>query len=232
MNQFWIFAIFIAVLIGVAIVAMVAAAKRRRALAELAQRLGFTFEPDTHDGDAASVTYDGFDPFGRGRSRSASNILRGRRGEIEFELFDYRFTTGSGKNKKTHRYGIAAATVPVQFRSMTLRPAGLFDKVASLAGFDDINFESEEFSRRYHVSCDARQFAYDVIHPQMIEYLLSCPRRHWQLRGHVVLIHKSGSFDAREIEELIRVVEGFMARIPAYVRQDATARPRHPTIDG
>src|SRR5688572_9636987 len=224
MNQLWIFAIFIAVLIGVAIISMVAAAKRRKALEELAARIGFTFDADAEDGDSPADTYDGFDPFGRGRARRASNVLRGRRGATNWELFDYRFTTGGGKNKKTHRYGIAAATVPVRFRNMTLRPEGVFDKVASLAGFDDINFESEEFSRRYHVSCDERKFAYDVIHPQMIEFLLRCPRRHWQLRGHVVLLHKSGSFDAREMEEMLGMVDGFLERIPAYVREDVAPR--------
>src|SRR5688572_21118669 len=135
MNQLWIFVIFIAIAIGVIVIALVAAAKRRKALAELAQRIGFTFEADADDGDAAAARYGGFDPFGRGRSRRASNLLRGRRGDVEFELFDYRFTTGSGKNKRTHRYGIVAAHVPMHFHQLRIRPEGIFDKLVSFAGF-------------------------------------------------------------------------------------------------
>ena len=220
MNQLWIFAIFIAVVIGVIAFSMVAAAKRRKALAELAQRIGFTFEADAYDGDAAAERYDGFDPFGRGRARRASNVLRGRRGDAEFELFDYRFTTGSGKNKKTHRYGIVAAHVPMHFTNLRIRPEGIFDKIVSRAGFDDINFESHEFSARYHVACDDRQFAYQLIHAQAIEHLLRCPPLHWQLRGGVIVLRRTGAFKPEDMRRAIESVEGFMKTIPPFVRED------------
>jgi hypothetical protein len=224
MNQLWVFGIFVAVLIGVAVISVVAAAKRRRALEELARRFGFTFEADAYDGDTAAARYAGFDPFGRGRSRRASNLLRGRRAEIEFELFDYRFTTGSGKNKKTHRYGIVAAHVPMRFTSMRIRPEGVFDKLVAFAGFDDINFESHEFSARYHVSCDDRQFAYHLIHAQAIEHLLRCPPLHWQLGGGVIVLHRSGAFKPDELPRAVEAVEGFMKTIPAFVREDVARR--------
>lgn len=225
MNQLWFFIIFIVVLLAVAIWSVVAASKRRQALAEVAGGLGFDFDPDAHDGDSIAYRYSTFDPFDRGRARRASNVMRGRRGELEFELFDYRFTTGSGKNKKTHRYGIAAAHGPVRFRSLQIRPEGLFDKLASFAGFDDINFESHEFSARYHVSCDDRQFAYQVIHPQAIEHLLGCPPLHWQMRGEVVVTHRSGAFKPEEIGRVVESVEGFLRTIPPFVRNDMAVRP-------
>ena len=224
MNQLWFFVIFAAVLIAIAIWSAVAAAKRRAALGEVARQLGFEFDRDSLDGDSIAHRYPSFDPFGRGRARRASNVLRGRRGELEFELFDYRFTTGSGKNKRTHRYGIAAAHVPVRFRSLRIGPEGIFDKLASFAGFDDINFESHEFSARYHVSCDDRQFAYQIIHPQAIEHLLRCPPLNWQMNGDVIVIHRSGAFKSDEIPRVVESVEGFVRMVPGFVRSDANAR--------
>ena len=220
MNQLWLLVIFAAVLMAIVIWSAVAAAKRRKALGEVARRLGFDFDPDAHDGDAIAGRYPNFDPFGRGRARRASNVLRGRRGDVEFELFDYRFTTGSGKNKRTHRYGIAAARVPVRFRSLRIRPEGIFDKLASFAGFDDINFESHEFSARYHVACDDRQFAYQLIHPQAIEHLLRCPPLNWQMNGTVIVIHRSGAFKPEEIPRVVESIEGFVRMVPAFVRKD------------
>jgi len=225
MNQLWFFGIFIVVLLALAIWSVVAAAKRRTALGEVARQLGFEFDRDAHDGDAVAHRYHAFDPFDRGRARRASNVLRGRRGELEFELFDYRFTTGNGKNKRTHRYGIAAAHVPVRFRPLRIRPEGIFDKLASFAGFDDINFESHEFSARYHVSCDDRQFAYQVIHPQAIEHLLRCPPLHWQMNGNVIVIHRSGAFKPDEIPRVVESAEGFVRMVPNFVRSDVNARP-------
>jgi hypothetical protein len=57
----------------------------------------------------------------------------------------------------------------------------------------------------------------------MIEYLMTCPPRHWQLGGHVVLVHQSGSFKPQQVEEVMAMVDGFVERIPAYVREDAAA---------
>ncbi len=224
MNQLWVFAIFAAVLLGIAAFSIVASAKRRKALEELARRLGFSFESDSFDGDTAAAQYHGFDPFGRGRARRASNLLRGRRGDVEFELFDYRFTTGSGKNKKMHRYGIIAARVPMHFTKLRIRPEGVFDKLVAFAGFDDINFESHEFSARYHVACDDRQFAYQLIHPQAIEHLLRCPPLHWQLSGGVIVLHRSGAFKPEDMPRAMEAVEGFMKTIPPFVREDHARR--------
>jgi hypothetical protein len=227
MNQLWFFVIFVAVVLALIIWSAVAATKRRKALGEVARRLGFDFDPAGLAGDAIACRYESFDPFGRGRARRAANVMRGRRGDVEFELFDYRFTTGSGKHKKTHRYGIAAAQVPVRVRApLRIRPEGLFDKLASFAGFDDINFESHEFSARYHVSCDDREFAYQLIHPQAIEHLMRSPPLYWQLIGDVILIHCSGAFKPDEIARVIESIEGFVRTIPAFVRSDIPARAR------
>jgi hypothetical protein len=219
-EQLWIFGIFIAIVIVGIIVAYYAAERRRKELADLAQRIGFDFDPNSDEAEGAYASYGGFAPFGRGGSRKSYNLLRGTRGQIAFELFDYRFTTGSGKNKQTHRYGIVAARAPMHFHELQIRPEGFFDKLASFAGFDDINFESNEFSARYHVSCADRQFAYAIIHPQMIEFLLACPPHHWQLNGGVILIHRRGRFSPSELRHIISVIEKFVALIPPFVRED------------
>ena len=39
-------------------------------------------------------------------------------------------------------------------------------------GFDDIDFESNEFSKRYSVKSKDKKFAYDFCNAQMIDYLL------------------------------------------------------------
>lgn len=217
MESYWVF-IFIALIVVVGfVIAHLAAEKRRKDLAELAERAGLFFSAYTDD---VHSIYYGFTPFGSGSGRRSTNLLHGQRGEVRWQIFDYRYTTGSGKNRKTHHYGIAAAHVPLRLKRLAIRPEGWFDKIASMVGFDDINFESEEFSRQYHVSCSVRKFAYDLIHPQMIEFLLTCQRRHWQMEGDVVLLHKSGRFSAYELEEVLTMVEGFVQRIPPYVRQD------------
>ena len=53
-----------------------------------------------------------------------------------------------------------------------LRREGLFDRMAGALGFDDIDFESVEFSRRFHVKSSDKRFAYDLIDAGMMQFLL------------------------------------------------------------
>ena len=84
--------------------------------------------------------------------RRSSNLLEGTRNGVRWAAFDYRYSTGSGKNRRTHHWGVVLARVELSFPRAIIRPEGFLDSIASLAGFDDINFESEAFSRHFHVS--------------------------------------------------------------------------------
>jgi hypothetical protein len=221
MNGLLIILVVGAIMVGLIVFGHLAAKKRREELFKLATRLGLQFDPDSYD---VHDDFDGFSPFGVGSSRRSSNLLHGRLGEIEWEIFDYKYTTGSGKNKSTHHVSIVAAAVPIMLPRMTIRPEGLFDKIVSIAGFDDINFESEEFSRRFHVKCADRKLCYDLIHPQMIEFLLSSGPAHWQFAGTNILITASGHLAAADIERNMRMIEGFVERIPQYLKQERGLR--------
>jgi len=225
MQPFLFIALFIVVIGGLTAYSFYASHKRQQALMALASQLGLMFAPD-----AGGVEYKyeglGFTPFGRGNSRRSSNLIHGPLENLEWEIFDYRFTTGSGKNRTTHHYGIVAARIGVVLPQLQIRPEGFFDKLVEMTGFGggDINFESEQFSRRYHVSGSDRRKAYDVMHPQMIEYMLALPAMHWQMKGDVLTIVKRGRFDAPELSAVMRAMGGFVERIPEYVRQDARLR--------
>ena len=46
------------------------------------------------------------------------------------------------------------------------------DRVSAALGFDDIDFESAEFSRKFYVLSSNKQFAYNVISPAVMDHLL------------------------------------------------------------
>jgi hypothetical protein len=203
--------------LGVAIAALLSNIRRQKELAAFALQNGFSFV--AHAGDHHEQ-FEAFEPFDNGHSRRSSNLIHGRRGSIEWEMFDYKYTTGSGKNKQTHHYGVILARIDVVLSRMRIRPEGFFDKLAGFVGFDDIDFESDEFSRRFHVSADDRKFAYDLIHPKMMEYLMAAPPANWQLGSRIAMITRSGRYKAEELSGLMSLIDGFVERIPQYVRQD------------
>ncbi len=171
--------VVIVAVIGGAILAHLAAKKRREELQALASELGMRFEP-RHDG-SHDDEYAHFEIFRRGHSRSAYNTLYGsleidgRRYTAKAGDFRYKRTSGSGKNRRTSTYHFSYLILHLPWHGipdLLIRPEGMFDKLAGAFGFDDIDFESEEFSRKFHVKSPDRRFAFDVCHTGMMEFLL------------------------------------------------------------
>jgi len=219
-GQIGLFFVGLLIVLAIIIGSFLAAAKRRQELSAFALQNGFSFEADPGD---IYERYGAFKPFDEGHSRKSSNLIHGRRGEIEWEMFDYKYVTGSGKNQQTHHYGIALAQIDLTMPKVRIRPEGFFDKLAAVVGFDDIDFESEEFSRRFYVTAADRKFAYDLIHPKMMEYLMAVPAIDWQLGARIVLLTRSSRYRADELLGLMNLIEGFVRLIPQYVRQDRGA---------
>jgi hypothetical protein len=152
---------------------------RTQALGELAARLGFSFAPgkdESHDDRFAQ-----FEIFRRGHSRVAINTLHGSVSMFGADCrvvmgdFRYKVTSSNGKSSSTRTYTFSYVIVRLPWRTpaLLIRPEGIFDKVAAAFGFDDIDFESAEFSRKFLVKSDDKRFAYDVLHPRMMEMLLA-----------------------------------------------------------
>jgi hypothetical protein len=157
------------------------AKQRREAMAALAAELGWSYSAQkdhSHD-----EQYANFEIFRRGHDRAAYNTLTGRR-TIEgrdfacrMGDFTYKVTTGSGKHRRTTTYNFSYLILHLPFArtdipALLIRREGMFDKLAGAFGFDDIDFESAEFSRKFHVKSQDKRFAYDVIDPRMMEFLL------------------------------------------------------------
>jgi hypothetical protein len=174
------------IIAGVALFAVVAfyahkAAKRRREeLGALAASMGWSFDPSSdtrHDEE-----YAHFEIFRNGHGRRAYNTLRGamevggRTCEAKAGDFEYKTTSSDGKNTTTHTHHFSYLIVHLPFvelPELLIRREHIFDKIAGAFGFDDIDFESEAFSRRFHVKSPDKRFAYDVITPRMMEFLLA-----------------------------------------------------------
>ena len=174
------------IIAGIALVALLgyfawlAEKKRREALAAVADSLGWRFDPSRerdHDDE-----YAHFEIFRRGHSRAARNTLTGvleindLRWPAKMGDFTYKVTRHSGKSTSTHTYRFSYLILHMPWSGvpdLLIRREGMFDKIAGALGFDDIDFESAQFSRRFHVSSPDKRFAYDVIDPRMMEFLLS-----------------------------------------------------------
>jgi hypothetical protein len=154
--------------------------KRLAALQAMAARLGLHFTTgQDHDHDDR---FEQFAIFRQGTSRIAYNSMTGSTAVGPFTqavvLGDFKYTveTGSGKNRRrvTRRFSYVLVSLPhAGVPELLLRSENFFDRIGNFFGFDDIDFESSEFSRRFHVSSSHKRFAWDLIDPRMMDFLMA-----------------------------------------------------------
>ena len=208
----------IALAIVVGILGYLQREARRKALAAFAASRGMSFDPGEDSG--LEDRFPDFECLRQGRSRYAYNRVFGPWNGRDCLLFDYRYVTGQGKNRKTHHFSAVIMASNVPLKPLLIRPEGFFDKVGAFFGADDIDFESAEFSRQFFVKSPDRKWAYDVIHARTMEFLLACPRHTVQFdRGHVIVSH-SATFEVSQFVTAAGMAEGILDRMPEYlVRQ-------------
>lgn len=208
--------------------------ERTDALGGLARRLKWTFSGEEKDGDFDS-RYEQFGCFQHGHSRYAHNQMRGTMEVLGREVqaqagdFHYKITRSNGKSSSTTTYRFSYFLVKLPFGSglpsLALRSEGILDKIAGAIGFDDIDFESAEFSRLYHVSSSNRKFAYDVIHPRMIDWMLNAAPPAFELSQGVLLVVSGGErWGTDEFEGALGWTETFLSKWPDYLVKDIEAR--------
>ena len=134
---------------GAIYVSIVLEKKRTAKIQELAGGMGLTF---LAAGDSELQSrLSAVNMFTQGRDRRLTNLISGATEECTISIFDYQYTTGSGKQTQTNKSTIAALeSTNLNNPAFTLRPENLFDKIGGMLGFEDIDFpEHEMFSRSF-----------------------------------------------------------------------------------
>ena len=201
--------------------------KHRAVMQALADELGLHYQPEPdadHDDEYAQ-----FEIFRRGHSRLAMHTLSGT-----VELFDrpcairagdfrYKVTSSNGKTSSTRTYRFSYLIVHPPWPSPTLlvRREGMFDKMKAAFGFDDIDFESAEFSKRYYVTSSDKRFAYDVLHPRMIEFLLATDPLTLDLEGGALCVSDGARrWRPEDYRSQLAFVRDFCSHWPRHLLQD------------
>lgn len=193
--------------------------RRRDALAALAVRLGLRFSAER---DHATAERLGFlRKLDTGSNRFLYNRLDGDYQGQEVMASDFHYETYShGKGgRRTHHHHLSILTLrlPRSFPELLITPEGLFSKIAQALGYDDIDFESAEFSRAFCVRCRDRKFAYDVCHPRMMEYLLARRDLAIEFEGDVLALAFDTCLEVPQIESRLQQLVEIRRLLPDYL---------------
>ena len=84
-------------------------------------------------------------------------------------------------------------------------------------GFDDIDFESHEFSKKFVVRSKDKKFAYDFCNAQMIDYLLGHPDINIEVDQNSLALGFGSCLKVEEIEPHLKQLIRIRSLIPGYV---------------
>lgn len=193
---------FIVLIVGGIIYSMVAEKKRRADLMETAESLGLAFIPDGDDRLLASLGE--FKLFSQGRSRKMKNLIQGDSGEVKIAIFDYQYTVGNGKNSSTHRQSvISLQSSELTSPDFSMRPEGMFDKIGSALGFQDIDFESHpEFSRLFVLQSSNEEAIRNYFQAPLLEFFEKKPGISVEAQSGAMFFYRPRKkIHAREIKD-------------------------------
>jgi hypothetical protein len=203
-------------------------AKRRKMLALWAQSKGLSFAPAREYGLARRFAE--FDCLRQGDNQYAYNVMSGAWAGRPCLAFDYHYQTyetDSKGNRETHHHHFSALVLhpDLPLKPLFIRPENFLDRLAAAFGFEDINFESAEFSRRFHVKAPDRKWAYDVISQRTMEFLLAQPQFAIKFDPHGVIAYRSKRFSTADFEAAASAIAGVLDRLPEYVIQAQRGNP-------
>ena len=208
------------VIISSIIFGALAAKRRREELGALAARLGLAFDPE--EDYRLADRYEFLEKLDQGSNRYAFNVLRGQHAGHKVLVFDYHYETHSTDSKghrQTHHhyFSFFILLLPRAFPELTIAREGWGSKIAQALGYDDIDFESAEFSRAFCVRSRDKRFAYDVCNAQMIEYLLANRDLTLEVEENALAFGFSSRLSASEIEHNLNRLVRVRALLPGYL---------------
>lgn len=217
MDQGIVIAVFIVIVVLVWVFQYLSAKARREELSTWAKGKGFTFSPRKDRG--LEQRFPSYECLRQGSGRYGFNFIEGTWQSRDFLGFDYHYRVQQGKNTKHYYFSAVVVYSDFPLKPLVVRPEGIFDRVKAFFGYEDIDFESAEFSKAFYVSAKDKRWAYDVLHPRAIKFLLDSPRFSIQFDYYTLIAFRNEQFSPFDFECAATVLNGLLEQLPDYVVQ-------------
>lgn len=189
--------------------------RKRAAFRAWAEARGFSYD---HRTDKQLRGEFGFlDRLQIGHSRRGYHVLRGAWEGRPAAAFQFQYTVGSGKNQHTVRFAVALLRLERAFPELLISPENFLHRFGEIFGFDDIDFESVEFSNAFRVKCRDKKFAFDFCHTGMMEYLLAHRDLCLEQEAGVLALFADGSLRAEALDGMFQRLHAVREKMPEYL---------------
>lgn len=125
--------------------------------------------------------------------------------------------------EQAHHFRVAVVATNLRGAVVSLENENWLVRAFDAITGRDIDFESDEFNRRFRVQCSNRKFAYDVITAPVMETLLAMRPDRLVWEAGWLMWATTGSWSASEIEPTLRQLHSLVDLIPAYLLEPGNA---------
>jgi hypothetical protein len=224
--------------------ALAAGPARKRQLMTLANDLGMRFTDEAPSPLTGPPYYCPFLPEGIRRAR---NIIQGEMGDLKVTMSDLTISRSDvliisddadGSQTETMRAMteglstvlskrstiMSVSTIVLEsrlhYKPLVIWPESVSNRVPLSMGLHNVDLESGDFNRAFFVASTDRKFAYDVVHPQVMELLMA--NRNWavELDLNSLTVWMFRSLSPQEFRDGLSFAKSFWELFPEYLKQD------------
>jgi len=180
-----------ATIIGVVVYLIIKYEKdRQKVLKELSLKIGMTYKKDCD----LTPLISQFKIFNNGFAKKTSNLLEGRRSNINWKIFEYQYTLNTGKSSSTIKQTVFLAELEKALPNFILKPEHIFHKIGNIIGYKDIDFErNPEFSKKYFLRGKDENKIKEIFTPEVLNYFEQNPiKATIEVDGNKIIYYSTG----------------------------------------
>lgn len=192
----------------------------RRHVDDAARRMGLEPALDLHVGLLP------FPLFRVGESRGFDNVYTRVIDDRQVWIFDFWHTITVHGREFVYTYTCAVTALDAECPKLRLARENPWTRSWAQMGWSGIELESGVFNRRFKVSGDDQTFAFAVLDPAMIHWLVSTPKQfEFAIEREWALVYAPG-LPLAKWWTMLRMIRDFRERIPARVERLFRRHPR------
>lgn len=159
---------------------------------------------------------------GAGSSAKAANVIHGEYGGHWVLIFDYDCFTAQGSGTASRELCLFILEQKNVFPELRIYPKTVGSTLAQLAGYRDVDFQggqrSTEFAKAYTVRAKDEQFARDVCHDEMMDYLLQQRGPKIGIEGTALTLEFDKHLEPADLERRLEQLVAIGNLLPDYAR--------------
>ena len=166
------------------------AKKRTETLSGVAAELNLEFSPEGEE--SLKVQLGQFPLLNKGRKGQLTNVCVGGTDEVELRIFDYRYITGYGKNRRVLRQTVVAIqSALLNLPEFRMRPERMFDRVGQMLGLQDIDFEEHlAFSQQFVLQSDMAEQTREFFDSALLDFFAERSGWSFETRSSSFIVYR------------------------------------------